>query len=143
MARARLGWLIGWALLAAGSGCRGSGDPIQDLVTELEKAAEAQDAGRIDARLTDDFQGRDGMRRIDVRPALTRYFAAYETVALEVYEVEVERTDGSAHVRFRADFSGRPLQIGALAGFLPPSAMYRFDLTLRQDGKVWRVAAAD
>jgi hypothetical protein len=37
---------------------------------------------------------------------------------------------------------GRPVQFGPLAGFLPPSAMYRFDLRLKRADRVWRVAEA-
>jgi len=130
------------AALAGCVGCRGPKDPILALLADLKKAAESRDAGAIASKLTADFQGHD-TRRDDVRPMLARYFAAYEKVNLEVYEVEVERDQATAKLRFRADFNGRPLQIGALGGLLPPSAMLRFDLGLRQTEAGWRVAQAD
>jgi hypothetical protein len=72
------------------------------------------------------------LARADVSPLLRRYFAAYEKVNLHLYEVTIERGEGTVRARFRLDFDGRPLQFGGLSGFLPPSAMYRFDLGLRQ-----------
>jgi hypothetical protein len=130
------------AVLAGLVACRGPKDPILALLEDLKRAAESRDAGAIAAKLTEDFQGHDA-RRDDVRPMLQRYFAAYEKVNLDVYEVEVERGPAMAKLRFRADFNGRPLRIGSLGGFLPPSAMFRFALGLRQTENGWRVAQAD
>jgi hypothetical protein len=133
---------LGALAVAALAACGGKKDPVLALLSDLEKAAEARSAERIEERLTEDFRAQGGMPRADVGPMLRRYFAAYETVNLEVYEVQVERGEAEARVRFRVDFDGRPVQFGPLAGFLPPSAMYRFDLGLKRADGVWRVAEA-
>ena len=138
--RARHTALLMIASLAA---CRGPRDPILALLDELKKAAESRDAGAIAARLTEDFQGEHEVRSAEVRSMLERYFLAYQKVHVDVYDVEVERGQAEAKLRFRADFNGRPLQIGSLGGFLPPSAMLRFELGLRRTPAGWRVARAD
>jgi hypothetical protein len=123
--------------------CGAKRDPVLELLADLEKAAEARSAERIEERLAADFRTRDGMPRTEVGPMLRRYFAAYETVNIEVSEVQVEQSEARARMRFRVDFDGHPLQFGPLAGFLPPSAMYRFDLELKRIDGEWRVAEAE
>ncbi len=123
--------------------CRGSHDPVLDRLHALEAAAEARSASRIETMLTPDFRGTGLSTRAEARAELTRYFALYEKVNLEVYEVAEERNEDTARLRFRVDFNGRPLQVGPLAGLLPPSALYRFDLGLRREGRTWLVATAD
>ena len=130
-------------VMATAPACRGSRDPILDLLKELERAAEARDAGPIEAALAADFRAMDGMTRPEAAGLLRRYFAAYETIKLEVYDVSVERGDDVARLAFRADLDGRPLRVGPLAAFLPPEAMARFDLGLKRDGKRWLIATAD
>ncbi|MGD8894667.1 MAG: hypothetical protein PVJ73_01395, partial [Acidobacteriota bacterium] len=71
-----------------------------------------------------------------------RYFAAYESVSLEVYGVEVERETTSARVRCVVEFAGRARQLGGLRGLLPPAAVYRFDLGVADEAGVWRVREA-
>jgi hypothetical protein len=122
--------------------CRGSRDPILDLLKKLERAAEARDAGPIEAALAADFRARDGMTRAEAAGLLRRYFAAYESIKLEVYDVSVERGDDAARLTFRADVDGRPLRVGPLAAFLPPEAMARFDLGLKREGKRWLIVSA-
>jgi hypothetical protein len=138
----RAGALVALVLLSVWA-CRGSRDPILDRLHQLEAAAEARSASRIEAMLAPDFRGSGLATRAEARAELTGTFALYETVNLEIHEVAVERGEDAARLRFRADFNGRPLQVGALAGFLPPSAMYRFDLGLRRDGRDWLVTTAE
>jgi len=78
-------------------------------------------------RLSEGFQGVGGMRRAEARATLQRYFAAYQSVHLTVYDVQAE---GRERVRCRVDFAGHPRDVGGLAGLLPSSAIYRFDLEL-------------
>jgi Domain of unknown function (DUF4440) len=117
-------------------------DPVQALVDDLEEAAEDKDAGRFHDLLTDDFNGQGGIRRAEATAELRRYFAAYEKVAIEVYDLSVQRADGSADVSFRVEFSGQPLQIGGLGGLLPPGAAYRFDLHVLEQPGTWKVQRA-
>jgi hypothetical protein len=137
-----VGALAGLIVALVVAGCGAKKDPLEVLLADLEEAAEDRDASRIEGRLAEDFSGSGRTTRADVGALLRRYFAAYETVNLEVYDVTIERQEASARLTFRVDFNGRPLQLGGLAGFLPPAAMYRLDLGLRREGDDWRVASA-
>jgi len=129
--------------LAAHSACGPPKDPIQALLNDLEEAAEQRDAEAVVGHLAPDFRGASGVGRAEVSPVLRRYFAACEKVNLSLYDIAIERGEGTARVRFRADFDGRPLQLGGLGGFLPPSAIYRFDLGLRLVEGRWLVSDAE
>jgi hypothetical protein len=131
--------LLGAVLLAA---CGGSRDPVQGLLDELRDAAEARDAGRFTARLGDGFEGAGGMHKAEAEAMLRRYFAAYESVDLEVYGIETERTGSSARVRYVVEFSGEASKAFGLRGFLPPSAAYRFELEVTDEGGTWKVRRA-
>lgn len=117
-------------------------DPIEELQSELELAAEDRDVERFGARISESFEGPRGLTRADALASLRRYFAAYESVDLEVYGAEVERGDSSAGVRCVVEFAGRARQIGGLKGLLPPAAVYRFELEVADEGGVWRVQQA-
>ncbi len=134
--------VLGLTAAAAWCACRRSGDPIQDLLKGLERAAEAREAGPFEAALAADFRTSEGMARPEAVQLLRRYFAAYETIKVEVYDVSIERDGDTARVTLRADLDGRPLRVGPLAGFLPPEAMARFDLGLKREGEQWRIATA-
>lgn len=133
---------LAWLLLIVAACSRTPSDPVRELLGELESAAEARDADRIEARLSDGFEGQAGLSRADTLAILRRYFAAYETVAIEVYGVETELADGSAGVRLRADFAGEARKLGPLAAVLPPTAFYRFELGVADVGGTWRVMKA-
>jgi hypothetical protein len=132
---------LAMALIAAPS-CGAKKDPVQALIDDLEDAAERKDAEGIGARLADDFRGQNGMGRADAVANIRRYLAGYEEVDLEVYDVKVQRGDGSADASFSAEFSGRALSIGGLGGLLPPEALYRFDLHAVERGGTWKVQRA-
>ena len=117
-------------------------DPIEELRLELERAAEARDADRFGARLSETFRGSGGLGKADAMASLRRYFAAYESVDLEVYGVEVRRDGDTAEVGCVVELSGRARQLGGLKGLLPPAAVYRFDLVVAADEGVWRVREA-
>lgn len=80
--------------------------------------------------------------RADALAQLKRYFAAYESVAIEVYAVEVERSGDGARVCCVVEFSGQARKAFGLEGIPPPSAVYRFDLDLADEGGTWRVRGA-
>ena len=130
-------------ILAAGLACSPAVvDPVEQLRTELELAAETRDAARFAERLSPDFQGPHGLTRAEALGSLRRYFAAYESVDLDVYGVEVEGDETRATVRCVVEFSGRARPLGGLKGLLPPGAVYRFDLVAAEEGGVWRVREA-
>ena len=86
-------------VLALTLGCSGTpGDPVEELQAELEAAAEDRDVERFGARISESFGGPRGLTRTDALASLRRYFAAYESVDLEVYGVEVARDGDSAGV---------------------------------------------
>ena len=129
--------------LALAAGCsRAPADPVEALLAELQAAAEARDAERFSARLAPAFQGGQGLGRLEALAQLKRHFAAYESVALEVYGVESDRDGQAARVRCVVEFSGEARKAFGLEGLLPPSAVYRFDLDVAQEGGSWKVRAA-
>lgn len=124
------------------AGCRAQPDPVLALVEALRAAAEDRDAQAISAHLADDFKGNASVDKAEAAATLRRYFAAYESVRLAVYDVQVSRrTD--ADVSFRAEFTGSARRLGGLDGFLPPSAVERFALHLVRRGAEWKVASAE
>jgi hypothetical protein len=124
--------------------CRSQPDPVLALVEALRAGAEDRDAQAIADRLADDFKGNGSVDKAEATATLHRYFAAYESIHLVVYDVTVtRRTDTEADLGFRAEFNGAARRIGGLDGFLPPSAAFRFDLRLTRRGPDWKVAAAE
>jgi hypothetical protein len=129
--------------LALAAGCsRAPADPVEALLAELEAAAEARDAERFVERLAPAFQGGPRLDRLETLAQLERYFAAYESVAIEVYGVESERKGGAARVRCVVEFSGAARRAFGLEGLLPPSAVYRFDLDVAEAQGTWHVRGA-
>ncbi len=130
-------------VLALAPACsRRPADPVAALLAELEAAAEKRDAERFGERLSADFRSADGLGRAEAIAQLRRYFAAYDSVALDVYGVETEKEGASARVRCVVEFSGKARQAFGLGGLLPPSAVYRFELEAGDEGGVWRVRGA-
>jgi hypothetical protein len=130
-------------VLALAAGCsRAPADPVEALLAELEAAAAARDAERFGERLAPAFQGGPGLGRAEAIAQLKRTFAAYDSVAIEVYGKETERDGAAARVRCVVEFSGQGRKAFGLEGLLPPSAVYRFDLDLAEEGGAWRVRGA-
>ena len=123
-------------------GCGEKGDPVRAALDRMVKAAHDRDASAVMSLLTSDFQAADGSGRAESEELLRRYFAAYEILNVTLKDVEIERAENAARVRFRADMSGQPLKVGGLSGLLPSSASYDFDLRMTRDGKTWKVAWA-
>ena len=80
--------------------------------------------------------------RTEALAQLKRTFAAYESVAIEVYAMETERDGAAARVRCVVEFSGQARKAFGLEGLLPPTAVYRFDLDVAEQGGTWRVRRA-
>lgn len=128
--------------VCAASCARGPGDPARELVDALAEAAEDRDVDGILARLGQGFVGQDGLTRADAAASLRRYFAGYETIDVEVFDVESRPGEGVTHVRTRIGVRGQANRMFGLEGLLPPSAVYRFDLDVGEEGGVWRVTRA-
>jgi len=118
--------LLRAALGSAGAlACGTSRDPVLALLDELVAAAEARDAARFAAQLSPAFQGPAGMERLEAESTLRRYFAAYASIGLDLFEL-----------------SGQARKALGLEGLLPASAAYRFDLELTRESGAFRVSRA-
>jgi hypothetical protein len=84
------------------------------------RAAEAWDADRFGERLALAFLGAHGLGRPEAIAEIRRYFAAYESVAIDVYGTESERSGATARVRSVVEFSGQVWKAFGLEGLLPP-----------------------
>jgi hypothetical protein len=116
---------------------------VRALLADLQAAAEAREADRVAARMAAGFRGADGITRDEALVELKRYFAAYESVSVQVHGIEIERGDGAARVSCMVELSGRARRILGLEGLLPPSAVYRFRLGVEDEAGTWRVRDAD
>jgi hypothetical protein len=137
--------LAGIACLAltGASGCsRKPADPVAALLAELEAAAEARDAERFARGVSAEFKDLDGMDKANTLLLLKRYFAAYESISIDVYGVEIEHGDGEARVRCVVEMKGRTRRLPGLEGFAPPDAAYRFEVGAADEAGVWRVRSA-
>lgn len=130
------------ASLALVPACARKGDPVRESLDAMVKAANARDAGGLFDHVAGNFQAADGSGLADARAMVDRYFAAYEILTVTIRDVQIERGEGAARVRLRAEMSGQPRKIGGLDGLIPTAATYDFDLRLTlEDGK-WKVAWA-
>ena len=127
--------------LVAGA-CARKGDPVQQTLDAIVKAANARDAKGLFEHVAPGFQGADGSGLADAEATVNRYFAAYEILQVSIRDVRIERGEGAARVRLRAEMSGQPRKIGGLEGLVPSSAAYDFDLRLTSEGGAWKVAWA-
>lgn len=123
-------------------GCAKKGDPVQATLDRMVKAANARDAAALFESVAPDFQAADGSGRPDTEALVHRIFAAYEILNVTIHDIQSEKGENAARVRFTAEMSGQPLKVGGLQGLFPSSAKYDFDLRLTSDGKKWQVAWA-
>ena len=130
-------------LTLALAACGGETDPIRRLVAQAESAVEARDAEAVAGLVTQGFRGPGGKGRPELLSTLRRYFLAYESIEVVVYDLSVEGGETNPHVSFIAEVSGDARRIGALRGLLPPEAVYRLELELEEEDGEWRIAQAD
>jgi hypothetical protein len=120
----------------------GGGDPARETLDRVAKAADARDAGAVAAELAADYRDASGSGRAEIEQTLRGYFGAYEIVQVRLSDVVIERAEGAARARFRVDISSQPRQRSGLAGLLPSSVSYRFDVRLVPDRSRWKIAWA-
>jgi hypothetical protein len=140
--RIGVGFVLTLGALALALACRKETDPIRLLLDDLTEAAEDRDAEAVLERLAPDFQGQNGLRRVDAGAELKRYFFAYEKIDVTLADVAVEPAGDVTRVRLRAELSGKPKDIGGLQGLLPALSAYRFELDVKPGGKAWVVTRA-
>jgi hypothetical protein len=124
------------------SACAKKGDPVRDAVDAMAKAANARDESALFSHVAPSFQAANGSGLEEAKSIVRRAFAAYEILNVAFSNVQIERSEGAARVRFRAEMSGQPRKIGGLDALLPSSAKYDFDLRMVPDGGTWKVAWA-
>ena len=129
-------------VLVVCSACGPSGDPVRGSLDAMVKAANARDAGELFDHVAASFEAADGSSLADAKSNVGRCFAAYEILDVSISDVRIERGEGAARVRLRAQMSGQPRKIGGLEGIIPSSAAYDFDLRLVAEEGKWRVAWA-
>lgn len=117
-------------------------DPVERLVFDLSQAAMAQDADAFGGHLTTSFSGEAGLSRSDALGELRRYFTLYESVEVGSAGLEVDRSGAAPVARLRVSFAGKPKDIKGLAGILPETARFQFELTLAEEAGALKVARA-
>lgn len=132
------------ALAVLATGC-GAGDPeaeIRALLAAAEEAAEARDVGFFSGVLADGYRDARGNDRDEMLRRLRGYFIANQRIEIlsRVDEIVVEG-DGSARAVVHAGMVGRRAGAELIDGI--DADLYRFELTLVDDGAGWRVARAD
>ena len=120
--------------------CREKQDPVDLLMADLEKAAEARDVSGIEKHLTAGFSGNEIVSREEALSQLRRYFAAYETIQIDV--TNVERSESGNRVTFHVSFSGKGNAALNLQNLLPSSAAYDFELLLVYEDGAMKVKKA-
>lgn len=128
--------LISWCLTTA---CGKKGDPVRHTLDAIVAAAEKGSADGVLAGIAADYKDAEGNGRADIELTLRRYLAAYESLAVRLSDVEIERSSSAARVRFRADFSGVPRKLGGLDAWLPRSSSWRFEVRLSPEKGEWKV----
>jgi hypothetical protein len=130
---------FGYAVLA---GCRERGDPIRETLDRIVRSTRDRDAKGIAAQLAADYRDAAGNGVLDVEGLLRGYFAAYQSVEVTLNDLSIERSEGAARARFRVDLSGKPRESSGLAGLVPSTQSYRFDVRLTPNGAGWKIAWA-
>jgi hypothetical protein len=99
------------------------------LIDDLRAAAEDRNADAIVLRLNGDFRGTGGTDRAAALEMLKQYFTAYQTLRVDVSDVEITRQSSRiADVRCRVEFRGTARRVAGLDALLPPTAAYRVEL---------------
>jgi hypothetical protein len=130
------------ALGVLGGACSPRGDPVRESLDAMVKAANTRDAKALFEYVAATFQAADGSALADARSTVERYFGAYEILEVAIRDVRIERGEGAARVRLKAEMSGQPRRIAGLEGLVPSSAVYEFDLRLTVENGTWKVAWA-
>ena len=137
-----LGPAFALAVLATGCGANDPEAEIRALIAAAEEAAEARDVGFFSVALADDYRDARGNDRETMLRTLRGYFIANQRIEIlsRVDEIVIEG-DGSARAVVHAGMVGRRADAALIDGI--DADLYRFELTLVDDGGEWRVFRAD
>lgn len=150
MARRDEGWATGaarglralmvCASLALLAACGAAAPPEQRLRTALQTlqgSIERRDAAAIEARLSEDFIGPDGLDRASARRLASASFLRYRDVGLTLAAVDLKLQGDHATVSFTAALSGGSGQP------LPEAAsVYQVETGWREEDGEWRITSA-
>ncbi len=117
------------------------GDPIANVIHDLEKAAEDRDAGAVAEKLAANYADDNGGRR-EAEDALRRYFFAYRSVDISIRDLKTYQNGPTAQARFVVAFSGVAKEVGGLDQLLPSSATYSFDVWMVEESGAWQITNA-
>ena len=109
---------------------RPAGDPVRQTLDRAAQAGRARDAGALRALLSADYRDVEGNAAADADRMLRGYFAAYENLDVKLSDVAIERSEGAARARFRADLSGQPRRRRRDLRPAASASAYRFDVRL-------------
>lgn len=132
--------LVVCASLAILAACGAAAPPEQRLRTamrELQASIESRDAAAIEARLSRDFIGPDGLDRASARRLASASFLRYRDVGLTLAAVDPKVQGDHATVSFTAALSGgsgRPLPEAA--------RLYQVETGWREEDGEWRITSA-
>jgi hypothetical protein len=137
-----LGLASAFAVLATGCGADDPEAQIRALIADAETAAEARDVGFFSGVLADGYEDERGNDREAMLRALRGYFIANQRIEIlsRIDEIVVE-SDGSARAVVHAGMVGRRANAAIIDGI--DADLYRFEITLVDDGGDWQVIRAD
>jgi hypothetical protein len=108
--------------------------PVEQLLADVEAKVEDKDADGLGKLLAPEFTGPGGLKRAGVPAELRRYFFMYDSLDVTFSGPLVEGAP-PASVKVRVDLSGKPKDVGGLAGLVPDLAAYDLELGLRAEGE--------
>lgn len=139
--RVRAAFLAASALVPAGC-ARVPRDPATECLRAAVAAAEKRDADAVMALVSETFRDAEGGRKADAAALVRRYLGAYESLALTLSDLAIERGPAAAQAKFKVRMSGRPRAVGGLDGLLPRASRWSFDVRLEKEPGGWKIASA-
>ncbi|HTO05956.1 MAG TPA: hypothetical protein VMR86_02780 [Myxococcota bacterium] len=131
--------LLLWAACSAGDTPEAA---VRRVLGELERAAEARDAGLIQPHLSESYRDSEGNDRRAVLALATGHFLRNRSIHLLTRVSELEVEGAAAHTVVLVAMAGTPIaDASALHGV--HADLYRFDLRLRNEDGHWRVTSAE
>jgi len=138
----RIALVLSLVLLPATACHRARRDPVMACLTSAVAAAESRDADGVMSRVAEGFRDAEGGGKADSTALVRRTLTAYESLSLTLSDVAIERGPAAAQAKFKVRMSGRPRIVGGLAGLLPRSSRWSFDVRLEAGTDGWKVAWA-
>jgi len=124
-------------LLTACSDPQSPEQQVRDVITGMQAAAEARDAGNFMALIASDFRNTEGQEFEDVQRYLRGYLLTHQSIHLlaRIEQLEFPVAE-EAHVSLAVGMAGE--QVGGGSWDLAAD-LYEFDLVLREQDGDWKV----